>query len=85
MGQKNIHAKLEVSIMRLYCVSKQVIEFYAAMSWRLVNSNVFGLWHDCLVHWGATMMRKIIENNKGHPLKNTKVLLFKDYSRESYF
>ena len=29
------------------------------------------------------MMRRIIVNTRGHPLKNTKVLLFKDYSCET--
>ena len=53
------------------------------MSWRLVNPDVFELWHDRLVtHWafGATMVCKIIKNMRRHFLKNTKILLSKDYS-----
>ena len=49
----------------------------------LINPDEFGLWHDCLGHPGATMMRRIIINTRGYPLKNTKVLLSKDYSCET--
>ena len=53
------------------------------MSWRLVNPDEFRLWHDRLGHPRATMMHKIISNSRGHPLKNTKILLSKDYSCET--
>ena len=53
------------------------------MSWKLINPDEFGLWHDCLDHPSATMMRRIILNSRGHPLKNTKVLLSKDYFCET--
>ena len=58
----------------------RAIKFYATMSWRLVKLDEFELWHDRLGHPGATMMRRIIVNTRGHPLKNTKILLSKDYS-----
>lgn len=44
---------------------------------------MFGLWHDSLGHTGATIMLRIIENSIWHPLKNTKVLMSKDYFCES--
>ena len=53
------------------------------MSWRLVNLDEFGLWHDRLSHPRAIMMHRIISNSRGHLLKNTKVLLSKDYSYET--
>ena len=53
------------------------------MSWKLINPDEFGLWHDHFGHSGATMMRRIILNSRGHPLKNTKVLLSKNYSYET--
>jgi hypothetical protein len=37
------------------------------------------LWHDRLEHPGSVMMRRIIENSHGHPLKNQKILLPSDY------
>jgi hypothetical protein len=36
-------------------------------------------WHDRLGHPGTIMMRRIIENSHGHPLKNQKILLQSDY------
>ena len=36
-------------------------------------------WHDRLGHLGSTMMRRIIENSHGHPLKNQKILLSSNY------
>ena len=83
MGQKTIHEKLEVDNLGLYSFPIRVIEAYATMLWKLVNHDKFGLWHDRLGHPGATMMRRIIMNSQGHPLKGTKVLLSKDYNCES--
>ena len=83
MGLKTIHEKLEASYMGLYYVMIKAVETYSTISWRLVNPNQFGLWHDRLGHPGATMMRGIIQNTKGHPLKVTKILLSKDYNCEA--
>ena len=69
--------------MGLYCVMIKAVETYSTISWRLVNPDQFGLWHDRLGHPGTTMMRRIIQNTKGHPLKDTKVLLSKDYNCEA--
>ena len=79
---KTVHEKLEANNSRLYCVQIRAIESYTTMSWRLVKLVEFGLWHDRL-GLGAIMMRRIIVNTRGSPLKNTKVLLFKDYSCET--
>ena len=84
MDIKTIHEKIKVSISGLYYVSIRAIESYTNMSWKLINPDEFGLWHDRLSHPGATMMRRIVLNSRGHPLKNTKVLLSKDYSCETY-
>ena len=83
MGLKTIHEKLEASSMGLYCVMIKAVEIYSTISWRLVNPDQFGLWHDRLGHPGATMMRRIIQNTKGHPLKDTKVLLLTKVDLES--
>ena len=83
MGLKTIHEKLEASSMGLYCVMIKAVETYSTISWRLINPDQFGLWHDHLGHPSATMMRRIIHNTKRHPLKDTKVLLSKDYNYEA--
>ena len=83
MGIKTIHEKIKASISGLYYVPIRAIESYATMSWKLINPDEFGLWHDRLGHPGATMMRRIILNSRGHPLKNKKVLLSKDYFCET--
>jgi hypothetical protein len=36
------------------------------------------LWHDQLGHPGSIIMRRIIENSHGHPLKNLKIPLPKE-------
>ena len=64
MEIKTIHEKIKVSISGLYCVPIRTIESYTNMSWKLINTDEFGLWHDCLGHPGATMMRVIILNSK---------------------
>jgi hypothetical protein len=43
------------------------------------NPKIFMLWHDRLGYPGTIMMRRIIENSLGHPLKNQKILLPSDY------
>lgn len=42
------------------------------------NPKLFIIWHDRLGHSGLTMMRRIIENSYGHPLKNQKILSYND-------
>ena len=72
MGLKTIHEKLEASSMGLYCVMIKAVETYSTISWRLVNPDQFGLWHDHLGHLGATMMCRIIQKYKRAPFKGYK-------------
>jgi len=83
MGLKTIHEKLEASSMGLYYVMIKAVETYTTTSWRLVSLDQFGLWHDRLGHSGASMIRRIIQNTKWHPLKNIKVLLSTNYNCEA--
>ena len=39
----------------------------------------FTIWHDRLGHPGSIMMRRIIENSCGHPLKIQKILLSNEF------
>ena len=38
------------------------------------------IWHECLGHPGLSMMRRIINNFLGHPLKIQKILMPNDYN-----
>ena len=38
------------------------------------------IWHECLGHPGLSMMRRIINNSLGHPLKNQKIMMPNDYN-----
>lgn len=46
----------------------------------ITNSNTFVLWHNRLGHPESIMIRWIIENSNGHPLKNLKVLSNGEFS-----
>jgi len=39
------------------------------------DPEIFMLWHDRLGHPGSIMMRQIIKNSHGDPLKNLNILL----------
>ena len=56
------------------------MESYAVIKDKLYDPKSFILWHDRLGHPGSTMMRRIIENSHGHPLKDLKILLFNENS-----
>ncbi|KAK6153158.1 hypothetical protein DH2020_012797 [Rehmannia glutinosa] len=83
MGKKNVHEKFEAIISGLYYIPIKAFESYDTMPWKLVNPDIFGLWHDRLGHPGTTMMCRIVEHTNGHPLKGTKMLISKDYFCES--
>jgi len=57
----------------------RTIESHVVMHQKCSNPNMFMLWHDRLGHLGTIMMRQIIENSHGHPLKKEKILLPSDY------
>ena len=37
------------------------------------DPSIINLWHDRLGHPGSVMMRRIIENSHGHPLKGQRI------------
>jgi hypothetical protein len=79
LGQKLILEKLPVFSSRLYYTTIRIIESHAVMHQKYSNPKMFMLWHDRLGHPGTIMIRRIIENYHGHPLKNQKILLPSDY------
>ena len=72
-NQKPVVEKLPLS-SGLYYTTITTIALNMVMSQKLSHPNIFMLWHDRLRHPGSTMMRRIIENSHGHPLKNKKIL-----------
>ena len=60
---------------RLYYTLIRDVEVYAVMNQKFSYPKIFMLWHNHLGHLRSTMIRKIIENSHGHPLKNQKILL----------
>ena len=78
-SQKLVMEKLSTFSSGLYYFTITTIELNMVMSKKLSHPNIFMLWHDRLGHPESTMMRRIIENSHGHPLKNHKILLSSDY------
>jgi hypothetical protein len=78
-GQKLILEKLPIFSSRLYYTTMKTIETNVILRQKYSDPNIFILWHNRLGHLGSIMMRRIIENSYGHPLKNQKILLLSDY------
>ena len=55
---------------KLYYTFINPVESYMVINQKLSDPANFIIWHDRLGHPGSTMMRRIIENSNGHPLKN---------------
>jgi GAG-pre-integrase domain len=79
-GQKIILEKMEALSSGLYCTNISSIESNMVSNQKLHDTKIFTLWHDRLGHPGNIMLRRIIENANGHPLKDPKILLSKDLS-----
>ena len=79
-GGKQILEKLPAYKSGLYYTFINPIESHMVMNQKIEGSTDFLIWHDRLGHPGSVMMRKIIENSNGHPLKNKIVPLSKDLS-----
>ena len=71
--------KLPAFSSELYYTTITTIELNMVMSQKLSHPNIFMLWHDRLGHLESAMMRRIVENSHGHPLKNQKIILSSDY------
>ena len=78
--EKNIIAeKLPTFSSGLYHMTIKLIESYAIMNQKFNDPEIFILWHNMLGHSGSSMMRRIIEQSHGHPLKNQKILLSNEF------
>ncbi|XP_074336380.1 uncharacterized protein LOC141673528 [Apium graveolens] len=79
-GRKHVIEKLPSYNSGLYYTFINPVESHMTINTRSFNPTNFTIWHDRLGHLGSTMMRRIIENSNGHPLKNKIVPLSKDFS-----
>ena len=71
--KKNI-GKIIILSSGLYYTSISTIKTNAIMNQNFNKTNNFIIWHDKLGHPRLIMIRRIIENSYGHPLKNQKIL-----------
>ena len=79
-GRKHVIEKLPSYNSGLYYTFINPVESHMTINIRSVDPTNFTIWHDRLGQPGSTMMRRIIENSNGHPLKNKIVPLSKDFS-----
>ena len=79
-GKKIVAKKLSAFSSRLYHTTIKPIESYTVMNQKFDDSKIFTLWHNRLGHPGSSMMRRIIEQSHGHPIKNQKILLPNEFS-----
>ena len=64
----------------LACIGQELVQLRYIVNKKFTDYNTFVLWHYRLGHPGSIMMRRIIENSNGHPLKDLKVLLNGEFS-----
>ena len=79
-GKKIVAEELWTFSSRLYHTTIKPIESYVVMNQKFNDPKIFTLWHNKLGHPGSSMMRRIIEQSHGHPLKNQKILLTNEFS-----
>ena len=77
-NEKRIVEKLPSFSSGLYYTYLSTIEVNVIVNQKFTNDSTFVVWHDRLGHPGAVMMRKIIENSRGHLMKNQKILQSKE-------
>ena len=71
-GKNIVEEKLLAFSPRLYHTTIKPIESYDITNQEFNDPKIFTLWHNRLVHLGSSMMRRIIEQSHGHPLKNQR-------------
>ena len=77
---KHILEKLSSYSYGLYQTIIKPIESYAIMNQKFYASKTFMIWHEHLGHPGLSMMRRIINNSFGHPLKSQEIRMPNDYN-----
>ena len=78
--QKYVLEKLSTLSSGLYYAKISTIEAHSIVNQKFTDLKTFVLLHDRIGHPGSIMMRRIIENSNGHPLKNLKILTNDEFS-----
>ena len=73
-SNKKILEKFHSLSSGLYMMKIRTIESHNVIASKLIDPKSFTLWHERLGHPGVSMMRRIIENSTGHPLRDLKIL-----------
>ena len=79
-NQKYVFEKLSTLSSGLYYAKISTIEAHSIVNQKFTDLKTIVLLHDRIGHPGSIMMRRIIENSNGHPLKNLKILTNDDFS-----
>jgi hypothetical protein len=74
-GQKVVLEKLYAFSSGIYYTIMKSIETNVVKHQYFSDPETFILWHGRLGHIGSIMMRQIIKNSHGDPLKNLNILL----------
>ncbi|XP_074296761.1 uncharacterized protein LOC141627346 [Silene latifolia] len=72
LNKKSVLEKLQALSSGLYYMKICAVESHALVNQKFTDKNKFIVWHDRFGHPGSLMMRKIIENSRGHLLENQK-------------
>ena len=83
-GKNIVVEKLTAFSYGLYHMTIKPIESYAIMNQKFNDPKIFTLWHNRLGYPRSSMMRRIIEQSHGHPLKNQKILLPIEFSCDPF-
>ena len=74
VDNKRVLEKFHSVSSGLYVTRIRVIETHSVNVPKVTDPKLLSLWHERLGHPGISMMRRIIDNSIGHPLKNQKVI-----------
>jgi hypothetical protein len=74
-AKKLVLGKLHAFSSRICYTIMKFIKTNVVIHQKCSNQKLFMLWHDRFGHLRSIMVRQIIENLYGHPLKNQEILL----------
>ncbi|GJV23042.1 disease resistance CC-NBS-LRR class family protein [Tanacetum coccineum] len=72
INENQVFEKLPMLHSGLHYTHINVPQAHMAVKEKYCDPGIFSLWHDRLGHPGSTMMKRIIENAHGHPVKDQK-------------
>ncbi|GKA51598.1 disease resistance CC-NBS-LRR class family protein [Tanacetum coccineum] len=72
INENQVFEKLPMLYFGLHYTHINVPQAHMAVKEKYCDHGIFSLWHDKLGHPRSTMMKRIVENTHGHPLKDQK-------------